>query len=87
MSEDMRVSVGEPEVRDALTELLRMGARELVARAVQAELDAFLAEYESVRDERGHRHVVRNGYLRKHEAQTSIGSASVRLQRVRARAG
>lgn len=87
MGEDTRVSVGEPEVRDALTELLRRGARELIAQAVMAELDGFLSEYEALRDGQGRRQVVRNGYLPEREVQTGIGSVSVRVPRVRDRSG
>jgi transposase-like protein len=85
--EDTQVSVGEPEVRDALTELLRQGAKELIAHAVGAELCAFLSEYEALRDEQGRRQVVRNGYLPERDVQTGIGSVSVRVPRVRDRSG
>lgn len=87
MGEDTRVSVGEAEVRDPLTELLRQGARELIAEAVKAELEAFLSEYESLRDEQGRCQVVRNGYLPEREVQTGIGSVSVHVPRVRDRSG
>ncbi len=87
MGEDTRVSVGEPEVRDALTELLRHGARDLIAEAVKAELDGFLLEFAAVRDAQGRRQVVRNGYLPEREVQTGIGSVSVRVPRVRDRSG
>ena len=36
---------GRDAVSDPLTDLLRKGARELLQTAVEAELDAFLAEY------------------------------------------
>ena len=42
MDENTPVSVGQPEVTDPLTELLRQGSRELIARAVAAEFAAFL---------------------------------------------
>lgn len=87
MGEDTRVSVGEPEARDALTELLRRGARDLIAQAVMAELDGFLSEYDALRDGEGRRQVVRNGYLPEREVQTGIGSVSVRVPRVRDRSG
>ncbi len=87
MGEDRRVWVGEPEVRDALTELLRHGARDLIAEAVKAELDGFLSEFASLRDAQGRRQLVRNGYLPEREVQTGIGSVSVRVPRVRDRSG
>jgi len=87
VGEDRRVWVGEPEVRDALTELLRHGARDLIAEAVKAELDGFLSEFASLRDAQGRRQLVRNGYLPEREVQTGIGSVSVRVPRVRDRSG
>jgi len=70
-----------------LTELLRQGARDLIAEAVRAELDGFLSEYDVLRDAQGRRQVVRNGYLPEREEQTGIGSVSVRVPRVRDRSG
>ncbi len=51
------------EARDSLTEVLREGAQRLLAGAVEAEVEAFLAAHAQVRDERGRRCVVRNGHL------------------------
>jgi len=75
---------GEAET-DPLTELLRKGARQLIAEAVEAELQGFLAEYQDHRDSRGRRVVVRNGYLPEREVQTGIGSVKVKVPKVRDR--
>ena len=85
MGENTRVSVGQPEVTDPLTELLRQGSRELIFHAVEIEFGAFLAEYEALLDDEGRRQVVRNGYLPEREIQTGIGPVSVRVPRVRDR--
>ena len=53
----------EKGTRDDLTDLLREGAKRLIAEAVDAELSATLAQFADYKDEAGHRHVVRNGYL------------------------
>ena len=53
----------EKGTRDDLTDLLREGAKRLIAEAVDAELSATLALFADYKDEAGHRHVVRNGYL------------------------
>ena len=87
MGEDTRDSVGHPEVSDALAEVLRQGARRLLADAVQAEVEAFLSEHGWLRDERGRRQVVRNGYLPERTIQTGIGSVAVQVRRVRDRSG
>ncbi len=47
-------SQAEPEsVRDALSELVRQGARQIIAQAVEAELQAFLSTYSEVKTESG----------------------------------
>jgi hypothetical protein len=48
---------------DALTELVRQGAQQIIAQAVEAELQNFLSQYQDLRDEQGRKAVVRNGYL------------------------
>ena len=53
----------EKGTRDDLTDLLREGAKRLIAEAVDAELSATLAQFADYKDEACHRHVVRNGYL------------------------
>ena len=53
----------EKGTRDDLTDLLREGAKRLIAEAVDAELSATLAQFADYKDEAGPRHVVRNGYL------------------------
>ena len=58
---------------DPLTELLRSGARQLIANAVEAELDEYLLQFAALKDVMGHKQVVRNGYLPEREIQTGIG--------------
>lgn len=71
---------------DALSEVLRQGAQQLLAKAVEAELAALLAKYEDVRvgDKRA---VVRNGYLPERTIQTGLGSIPVKIPKVRDRSG
>lgn len=69
---------------DALSELIRSGARQFVYDAILAEFDAFLEECnEKLSD--GKRRVVRNGYLPGREIMTGIGKIEVKLPRVRDR--
>jgi len=65
-----------------LTEVLRTGARKLLAAAVNAEVDEFLSQ-DNQSDEKAR--FVRNGYLREREIQTGIGGVSVQVPRVRDR--
>ena len=69
--------------RDALSEVLREGAQQMLVDAIEAEVSDYLAERCAVRDEQGHRLVVRNGRLPERELQTPIGSMPVRQPRVR----
>ena len=74
-------------VRDTLTDVLREGARELLARAVEAEVAEFLGQYRSEQDKTGRARMVRNGYLPARTIQTGIGDVPVKAPRVRDRTG
>lgn len=67
---------------DVLTSILRDGATQLLAQAVEAEVADYIERHRSVRDARGWRMVVRNGHLPEREIQTGIGSVKVRQPRV-----
>ncbi len=60
MYEDIVTTMPSPEseVTDVLTEVLRDGARRLLADAIEAEVEAFLAHYAQHRDDQGRRLVV-----------------------------
>lgn len=89
MSESTLRVLSQPEIEgtDPLHALLREGARELIAQAVQAELSAFLDAYGDRRLDDGRRAVVRNGYLPERRVQTGIGDVEVRVPKVRDRSG
>jgi putative transposase len=70
---------------DPLTEVLRNGARALLARAVEAEVAAFLGKHADLKTEDGRRRVVRHGHLPEREVMTGIGPVAVRQPRVRDR--
>ena len=74
------------EIDDPLTEVLRAGARQLLAQAIEAEVAAFLA---GVTDEKladGRDRVVRHGHGPERTIQTGIGPAAVQRVKVRDRA-
>ena len=74
-------------VRDALTEVLRDGARTLLAQAVEAEVAEYVARYQGERDEVGRARMVRNGYLPERTIQTGLGQVAVKAPRVHDRRG
>jgi putative transposase len=76
----------EPEPsRDALTEVLRQGARKMLAEAIEAEVAEYLKGRDHLLDEAGHRFVVRNGRLPERQLQTPLGEIPVHQPRVRDR--
>jgi len=85
MKDDKVVELKNPVVHDALTELLRGGARKLIMEAVEAELEVFMLEYGS-RLPDGKPRLAKNGYLPEREIMTGIGKVSVQVPRVRDRA-
>ena len=71
--------------RDVLTEVLRTGARQLLATAIEAEVDEYVAARAKTVDAAGRRGVVRNGHLPKRALQTPLGDVTVQQPRVRDR--
>ena len=78
---------GRESRSDPLTELLRVGAEQLIYQAVEAELQELLAEHSGRRLEGGQAGVVRSGYLPERELQTGVGPVTVRIPKVRAKTG
>ena len=72
---------GHEDGKDAspslIDEILREGARRMLAEALQAEVDAYIAAHAAERDENGRRLVVRNGYHQSREVLTSAGAVEV----------
>ena len=72
---------------DRLTDVLRDGARALLARAAEAEVAGFLAEHADKRTDDGRQRLVRHGHLPKRSIMTGIGAVEVCVPRVRDRLG
>jgi transposase-like protein len=62
--------------------LFREGARRLLAVALEAEVEAYLAAHAELVDERGHRLVVRNGHAPARTLATGVGQVEVVRPRV-----
>jgi transposase-like protein len=65
-----------------IDQLVREGARRMLAEALQAEVDAYCARFADERDESGGRLVVRNGYHEPREVTTAAGAVEVHAPRV-----
>ena len=72
---------------DPLTEVLRNGARALLAQAVEAEVAGLLASHADKLTDDGRARLVRHGHLPAREIMTGIGPVAVRCPRVRDRVG
>jgi transposase-like protein len=73
------------EVDDPLTEILRQGARRLLAQAVEQEAEAFLAEMKAFKLADGRDRMVRHGHGPERSIQTGIGPVAVSRVKVRDR--
>jgi putative transposase len=62
VSKDNIIKLIQPgNVDDQLTEILRNGARALLAQAIEAEVADFLGKHADLKTEDGHQRVVRHG--------------------------
>jgi putative transposase len=73
-------------IDDPLTAVLRSGARRLLAQAIEAEAEAFLAEMAEQRLADGRARFVRHGHGPERTIQTGIGPVEARRVKVRDRA-
>lgn len=68
--------------RSLLDEIVRDGARQMLAAALRAEVAAYVEQFADHLDEHGRRLVVRNGYHLEREVLTSAGAVTVTAPRV-----
>lgn len=73
--------------RDPLTQVLRAGAQQLLAQALEAEMAELLAAFADQRDAQGHARVVKSGHHPAREFQTGLGPVTVQVPKVRSRQG
>jgi putative transposase len=88
MKKDTALELRKPEesFQDSLTEILRKGARKMIAAAVEAEFDAFMTKCSSLVDDEGRQRIVRNGHMPEREILTSLGPITVQVPRSKDRA-
>ena len=71
-----------PSAQDVLTGILREGAQQMLATAIEAEVAEWIDRHADLVDEHGHRQVVRNGYHQKRKLTTGLGQLEVQQPRV-----
>lgn len=90
MSKDNVLALRNPgiagEVSDILTQVLRDGAQQMLARAIEAEVAEFLERHRFDMDQAGRARMVRNGYMPERTIQTGLGGVGIKAPRVRDRA-
>ena len=80
------VPLRQPDtIDDPLTAILRSGARRLLAQAIEAEVQAFLADHADLKLPDGRDRLVRHGYGPERRIQTGIGPVEVRRIKLRDR--
>jgi len=65
-----------------LEEIARIGAQKMLQKALLNEIENYLEEHGTQRDEKGRRVVYRNGYAREREIITGIGPLTIKQPRV-----
>jgi putative transposase len=83
MKEDLTQVQSEATFDNALEAVLRLGARQLLQQAIEAEIAEYIQEHSDARDISGRRLVTRNGHLPERSIQTGIGSLKIQQPRVR----
>ena len=81
------ITLNKPEQNDPLQEVLREGARKMLAVAIEAEVAVFIEQHSALKTDENKAAVVRNGYLPERSIQTGLGDIEVQVPKVRDRSG
>ena len=84
MSDVRRLPAGEDneEIRVALDELAREGARRMIVAALEAEVGEYIARFSGELNDDGHRLVVRNGHGKERRVTVGSGTLPIRAPRI-----
>ena len=78
----LKISPEESIVKKSLDDIAREGAREMLQKALEIEVDLFLGQYQYIMDDNGNRQVVRNGHSKSRKIITGAGQLDIRTPRV-----
>ncbi|WP_328698425.1 MULTISPECIES: IS256 family transposase [unclassified Streptomyces] len=73
---------GTTETGSLIDDIVREGARRMLAAALEAEVNSYIAELTDQRDDNGRRLVVRNGYHQPRKVTTAAGVIEVKAPRI-----
>ena len=79
------ISFPQESSRSCLDQILQTGAQEMLGRAIENEVAAYVSARSDLVDENGRRLVVRNGHLPERSILTPMGTIPVKQPRVRDR--
>ena len=82
MTDSNIFNLNKPNQNDPLQEVLREGARKMLAAAIEAEVTVFIEQYSPLKTDEGKLAVVRNGYLPERPIQTGLGNIKVKVPKV-----
>jgi putative transposase len=75
----------KPEPTDLLQQVLKQGAQQLLAQAIEAVVQQLLVDHKGLLTEDGKTGLVHNGYLPERTIQTGLGDIDVKVPKVRDR--
>jgi putative transposase len=68
--------------KESLDEIIRNGVQQILAAAIEAEVQVYIERQQNHRDEKGHRLAVRNGSMPERTIMSSAGPITIRQPRV-----
>lgn len=83
MNKDLTTAQSEATFDNALEQILRKGAQQLLQQAIEIEVAEYIRRHCDRLDGEGHRLVTRNGHLPERQIQTGLGPIQVEQPRVR----
>ena len=87
MTDSNVITLNKPEQNDPLQEVLREGARKMLAAAIEEEIAIFIEQHSALQTDEGKAAVVKNGYLPQRPIQTGLGDIEAKVPKVRDRSG
>ncbi len=78
----LRINPEENIINRPLDEIVRNGAKKMLQKALEIEVDLFLERYQYILDDNGNRKVIRNGRGRARKIVTGAGQLEIETPRV-----